>query len=231
MPHDRLIDRLFVKEERPLVRAIVDRCLHGLHEDRQIAVLHEIARPANESMSDEQTLNYVCDFITAIGGQQIDADRFSSFVMSGGHGWTDPYPIVDEPGTTSPYDGLIQSLWPNRADQAAAREFVAHFHRDGLEDRIIAVIRESAMTDRAVEAKTMTVEAARQHLLQVASLGVPADVAEGMKTWFATLPPADAPPAMPEPSAEPAPAPPAGPTRDELHERIARHGRGSSNLV
>jgi hypothetical protein len=35
MSHERIIDELFTQEERPLVHAIVDQCLQGLHQDRR----------------------------------------------------------------------------------------------------------------------------------------------------------------------------------------------------
>jgi hypothetical protein len=90
------------------------------------------------------------------------------------------------------------------------------------------VIRESAATDRAVAAGTMTMEDARAHLARVATLGAPSHLVDGITEWFATLP-AESPaatdgtpvPAEPPPlPVMPQPAPPAGPTRAELQERI-----------
>jgi hypothetical protein len=45
--HERLIGRLFRPEDRPLAQAIANQCLRGMNEDRQVAVIHELAQPTD----------------------------------------------------------------------------------------------------------------------------------------------------------------------------------------
>jgi hypothetical protein len=188
-------------------------------------VIHELSRDTD--MQPAQAAAFIGDFIKNIGGLDLDAQRFTNFVDTGGNGWMDPFPPPDP--VLSIYDDAINSL--AEESRAAAREFAAAHHVAGLEDRIRATIVESANTDRLVESGQMSLEDARAHLQRIATLGVPADQAESIKAWFTTLPPeADtaAPPASPpEPAPPPqsAPALPAGPTRADIEARIAAHER------
>jgi hypothetical protein len=188
MAHERLIERLYAKEERPLMARLVAGPLRGLNEARQIAVLHEGARLTDKNP--EQSLDYMTSFIRAIGGLDSDADQFNDFFMSGAGGWVDPFPVVDAPPSAQ-YEDAINSL--AEESRAGARAFADKHHAPGLEDRVRATILESGNTDKLVANGKMSLEDARAHLARVATLGVPAEQAEALKTWFATLPPEDEP--------------------------------------
>jgi hypothetical protein len=98
MAHDRLIADLFAdKGERQTVHAIVAALPRTMTEDRTVALIHELARPAPDGQTGEQSAAYIASFIGAIGGMEHEQAAFSNWVAAGGPGaFLDPEPAPPE---------------------------------------------------------------------------------------------------------------------------------------
>jgi hypothetical protein len=98
--HDRLIDHLFEKGERALVRAWSDRCTRGMRDDQVAAILHEFAS-VPENQSGEHAVRYMADFMRNIGIPDYQVQPFRSWIDAGAPGW-EPTP---EPSSAEPPAG------------------------------------------------------------------------------------------------------------------------------
>lgn len=87
MAHERLIASLFPdKAERQTASAIVAALPSTMHEDRVVALCHELSRPVPDGQTGEQSVAYIADFLNAIGGMPNESQAFLRWVDAGDPG-------------------------------------------------------------------------------------------------------------------------------------------------
>jgi hypothetical protein len=125
--HDRLIDRLFEEKDiRATVRAMVSALPSTMHEDRVVALVHQLAAPVPDGQTPEQSAAFITSFIGAIGGMEHEQQAFARWVDAGGPGSPVFEEAAAEPPAAEPAP-VAASVAPGPDRATAAKADIARF--------------------------------------------------------------------------------------------------------